>query len=432
MKLIAALFAATAIVAPAHAQERDDLEKLVGRWAHEGTGTVMRIEPAFIGWELWHARFGQFALVQDSTAGAHIKMSGQPRADGTVNECFYYVSMVQNGERMILNRRKGSVADCLEGAYAYVAQPGKTRAQEIADAIAYRRRLTSAVASGPSDMQGVEVIYFEREADNGKVRQALERGGIGFDPRASESPERSNVITCQRDVPIEATKYLARTLIEAGIPIRAIRPTQFQQFSKRLTVEYLGAWMPTRPLVTLAQVDALTTCNLNNLDGKDLAEPVSARPSPQAQVRPRVTVSFPNAPAPAPRYVPLSTPVPVPVPVQPTVSAPPIPESVPGPKVPITVEIRYCPVSYNVTAKFWSPAINGWQMTHLKGIGEGTWNFKNGDDTNVTTSTREVYFFSRNLNTMQPVALKGDAVWFPGGEVGYYKRSPNLTITCPR
>ena len=434
-KIVPFLAASVFCVSPVAAQQqRDDLEKLTGRWASEQTAEVIRIEPAFVGWELWDSKRGQLSLTKDGTAGGHIKVSGRGATEGSVYECFYYVSMAESGNRMFWRRVKGVEKDCpAVTTYTYV--PGmKTRAEEIADAIAYRNRQNTAVARGPVDMRGIEVIYFEREADRGKPRTAMENAGITFDPRFSESTMPVNVITCQKDVPIEATKHLARTLISAGVPIRLIRPTPYQQFSKRLTVETFHAWAPSRPLITLAQVDALTTCNLNNIDGNDLIEPPSARPGANPPPRPSVRVTIPDSrgsmpdsfgPPPVRNPAP---PMPDPRNMPGTSEGPPIPAS--GfDKVAIRFTTKNCPHPYNVTVKFWSPATSSWQMSHLKGV-DGTETFKNGDDTLVTTSTRDVYFFIRNSVTGEIAKLERKPVTFPNSPTEYYQGKPDFTMNC--
>jgi hypothetical protein len=412
------LAACIVLASSALAQERDDLEKLVGQWSIEN-GASLKIAPSPLGWEAWVEDIGRTSLVLDSTAGSHVRLSTSKK--DVITDCFYTIDMLDGGARMNWRLRKGPADICPKsGKYEHM-DSGKSRAEEIAEVRMFRNRINKLVAAAEgADMTGIEVIYWERSADNERVKVALELAHIPFELRGSSSPTLSNVITCQRDVPIEATKHLARKLIEAKVPIRAIRPTQYQQFRKRLTVESLDGWMPGRPLLTLAQIDGLTSCNLGNKDGRDLVEPVSASvAAPRAPAAPPI----PNGPIYTPAAVPAAPAVTVTL-----GAAPPIPVSV-GSKVAITFDTGLCPDTYNVTAKFWSPALNAWQMTHLKGI-SGQETFKNADDTLVTTSTRDIYFAVRNLRTNQFSKLAGDPVVWPGSDTTYYKRGPNLRLNC--
>ncbi|HEV7877073.1 caspase family protein [Bradyrhizobium sp.] len=116
--------------------------------------------------------------------------------------------------------------------------------------------------------EGVEVLYYEKVADEGRVRLALSGNGIPFVSTRAELPERftANALACGPDIPVESLKRLAKALIGAGVGIKEIR--RFQKPSEKpmrieilsLTKDNAGEVGLTTANLTLNQIDALTGC----------------------------------------------------------------------------------------------------------------------------------------------------------------------------
>ena len=75
---------------------------------------------------------------------------------------------------------------------------------------------------GPVELKGIDLVYFLRSADQGRVLNAFRGAKIAYRTRKSDEGIPSDIITCTPDVPVNAVKKLAQILIDAGVPIRSI------------------------------------------------------------------------------------------------------------------------------------------------------------------------------------------------------------------
>lgn len=126
---------------------------------------------------------------------------------------------------------------------------------------------TSEKAKVFSDL---EIIYFQKLADKKQILNALNAQEVPFVATRAELPERlkTNGIGCGPDVPIEAIKALAATLMDNGIELRTISTFGSPQRKKR-RLEILsyannrgGAEYEEldNPPLRREQIEALTTC----------------------------------------------------------------------------------------------------------------------------------------------------------------------------
>jgi hypothetical protein len=130
------------------------------------------------------------------------------------------------------------------------------------------RSIGKPTKPGGAIFEGVEVLYYEKVADIGRVRLALLANEIPFVSTRAQLPERftANAIACGPDIPLDALKRLAKTLIGAGIGIKEIR--RFQRPSEKpmrieilsLTKDNAGEVGLTTANLSIAQIDALTGC----------------------------------------------------------------------------------------------------------------------------------------------------------------------------
>jgi Caspase domain len=119
-----------------------------------------------------------------------------------------------------------------------------------------------------SVFKGVEVLYYRKEADSDTIANALQDSQIPFTVTSSDLPEefRTNGIACAPDVPVEAIKTVARTMINAGIPVRKIvsfrkvtdKPKRIEVLS--FTTEGKAKTSISNPPLTLDQIDTMKAC----------------------------------------------------------------------------------------------------------------------------------------------------------------------------
>ncbi|MFK4525739.1 hypothetical protein ABIF90_003720 [Bradyrhizobium japonicum] len=271
-----------------HAQEKD-LELIVGRWTHDASGEFIQVMPSFSGWEALHSHYGQFAITRDGRAGANLKMSGRGPTSGSVIDCWFYVS-VNNATKMTWSLREGPSDKCLSGVYTKVPTAAELAAMRAAEAAEKARteearRAAEAAARkaaeeeaarvaeaqrqreerdrrarlGPPSLREIDLVYFDRDEDDGLISRAFERHNINYSTRASSETKPSNVITCTPDVDTRAVRALARILIRAGMKILSVEPSEHPQFKQRITVEsYIQD--KRRPPITEDDLDSITEC----------------------------------------------------------------------------------------------------------------------------------------------------------------------------
>lgn len=115
---------------------------------------------------------------------------------------------------------------------------------------------------------GLDIIYYRKLADGSKVEDALNKRNIPYSATGAELPEKfsTNTLGCAPDVPIEALKKLALTLIDGGVGLQSIRTFQ-RPADKRRRIEIFSTTkngsgvipLDTAPL-TREQINQLTSC----------------------------------------------------------------------------------------------------------------------------------------------------------------------------
>lgn len=114
----------------------------------------------------------------------------------------------------------------------------------------------------PPPMEGIDVVYFTKTRDLGKVESLLQRNKIEFSTRPGEYGAVSDTIYCTQDVPVDAIKLLAFLLNDAGIKVKSIQRHYDTNLTKRLHIE--SGWSGDRakdyePL-TRSRIENLTEC----------------------------------------------------------------------------------------------------------------------------------------------------------------------------
>lgn len=119
---------------------------------------------------------------------------------------------------------------------------------------------------GLSLFRGIDILYFQKVADASSIVNALDAKRIPFMKTRAVLPEsmKSNAIVCGRDVPVEAIKELALTLIHGGVQLRAIFAYEKLKPGRMEILSYAG---PRRGLmakgnegISLEQIASLTSC----------------------------------------------------------------------------------------------------------------------------------------------------------------------------
>ena len=91
--------------------------------------------------------------------------------------------------------------------------------------------------AGPPELKDIDLVYFQRDADEGRVIKAL--AGLQVEPstRTSNEASPSNVLICGPDVSGAAVVTLGTALIKAGVEIYGVKPSLYPQYRNRITIE---------------------------------------------------------------------------------------------------------------------------------------------------------------------------------------------------
>lgn len=111
-------------------------------------------------------------------------------------------------------------------------------------------------------LEGIDVVYFTKTRDLGKVESLLQRNNIQYTTRPGEYGAISDTIYCTEDVPVDDIKLLALLLNDAGIKVKSIQRHYNTNLTKRLHIE--SGWSGNRaddyePL-TRSRIENLTKC----------------------------------------------------------------------------------------------------------------------------------------------------------------------------
>jgi hypothetical protein len=149
-----------------------------------------------------------------------------------------------------------------EGAQMAPAPPPTQIAKDVAEA---RQSATpTSPYEGPEELENINVVYFRRAQDEGKVDDSLAEERVAYTTRSSNFNIPSNVITCTPDVPVAAIKRLAGIMLDADVPIRAILPSIHPEFPKRLTIESHVGDVSRRAVMDSSDLENITSCNFEN------------------------------------------------------------------------------------------------------------------------------------------------------------------------
>jgi hypothetical protein len=117
-----------------------------------------------------------------------------------------------------------------------------------------------------SQTPNIDVVYFYKRADEGRVVGALNQLGVKSSIRQSGvfrgtdySDRDTDTVTCHAGVPVDFVKTVALALFDAGVSLRAISEPDPEnlRFERRITIEAVAK---TRPLLTRDEIENLTRC----------------------------------------------------------------------------------------------------------------------------------------------------------------------------
>lgn len=113
----------------------------------------------------------------------------------------------------------------------------------------------------PSEYEGIRVVYFPKEGDNGVVDEVLKSKNINFELGQSYFSFPTNGITCTVDVDYQKVRDLAISLTEAGVDIYWINKALPQlNAHHRITIEaedFPNHWTP----LNVSQLACLSSCS---------------------------------------------------------------------------------------------------------------------------------------------------------------------------
>lgn len=122
-----------------------------------------------------------------------------------------------------------------------------------------------------ADYDGIRVVYFRKDDDNGIVDRVLTQEGIQYEVGQSGNGVASNGITCTTDIPYSRVRNLAVKLVQAGSKIYWINKALTKLHAvKRITIESESLqdsdternWTP----LTVKQIQCTDSCRGWNSD----------------------------------------------------------------------------------------------------------------------------------------------------------------------
>ena len=143
-----------------------------------------------------------------------------------------------------------------------VNQITPARVQQSYDADVARREELQLRAQNPSP-QPSTIEYFTRELDKDVVERALQEGGLQFkEAQAKISDDPTNSVWVGDSVPLSDVKFVALTLLRAGVQLRGVRRFNDGKGPKAHLVE-VGAdrALDNNPVLTAEQIQNMTQVN---------------------------------------------------------------------------------------------------------------------------------------------------------------------------
>lgn len=178
----------------------------------------------------------------------------------------------QYGSSTTQEYRHGDVMfAALKATALSLAAAGTKKIPLIAPAGLTRGAKPATPAARQKEANEIQIYYYAKSADGGKVEQALDAASIPYlKTRAIKLPDRFevNAIACGPDVPISLVKDIALALTRGNVPVRAILPYQ-QPAAKKNRIEILslsenaaGQESLKSPPLTEAQITSIKNCTL--------------------------------------------------------------------------------------------------------------------------------------------------------------------------
>jgi hypothetical protein len=257
---------------PAGSVQESIFPRMVGKWRELTSASTIIVDPDGKVFSAGSPIFG--------SAGRSIEGGGNFAFENASTRCVYDVTFLgaplQGATSWGLRSEK--ILDSCPKAGTFVRVPPETNppptaptgqtpvASSVAKDVEEAKKTAQPTSSymGPRELENINVIYFQKAEDQGKVAKALSEAGVPFSTRDSVMGIPANVITCTADVPVAAVKRLGFMLMDAGITLRAIRPSIHPEFPKRMSIEaYSGNTAHYVP-ITRAQLSQIETCTYGN------------------------------------------------------------------------------------------------------------------------------------------------------------------------
>lgn len=87
------------------------------------------------------------------------------------------------------------------------------------------------------DFSGVDVVYYKKDADGGRIEQILNDNAVPFHVQPSVMRGETNVVSCTPDVDFNSVKHLALVLHDAGFAIYSVREHPNRNLTNRINIE---------------------------------------------------------------------------------------------------------------------------------------------------------------------------------------------------
>ncbi|SFU42789.1 hypothetical protein SAMN02799631_00642 [Methylobacterium sp. 174MFSha1.1] len=241
--------------------------RLVGKWREINSATTVIIEAD-------GRVFSQGGPVFGVVRSGEIDGGGNFAFENTKSRCVYDIAFLETGGASWGLRYESGSGSCYKTGlfFKYERDSAELQAEQdqakanIASKARskgeYDTRETREKLDALNDMNGVDLVYFDRSADDGAIMKLLQASNIAFSTRQSSESTKSNAITCTPDVPLRAIKTLARLMIKNNIAIRVITPSLYPELRMRMTVESYGGYVTSNAILTEAAIDKMTSCSL--------------------------------------------------------------------------------------------------------------------------------------------------------------------------
>ena len=147
---------------------------------------------------------------------------------------------------------------------SWFINPNQISISKIKESVQADQQLKSLAAT-MSETTNTKIKYYVKEVDNRLVIDALASKGMSVDKgKANLEDDKTNAIWFGDEVSLDEVKYVALTLIRAGVDIRTIKP--YSTEGKKINIIEIGSdrQRKNNPIYSVTKIENTTTFTRND------------------------------------------------------------------------------------------------------------------------------------------------------------------------